>query len=62
MVQTLGGQRIGQGLHHVVLAHHFSEIAGAVLSGEHEVGHAGILKARPMGVWASFQIEASGLP
>ena len=44
VVQTLGSQRIGQGLHHMVLPHHFGEIAGAVLAGEHEVRHVAILK------------------
>ena len=39
VVQALRGQRIGQRLHHVVLPHHFGEVAGAVLAGEHEIGH-----------------------
>ena len=44
MVQALGGQGIGQGLHHVVLPHHFGEVTGTVLAGEHEVRHAAILR------------------
>ena len=43
MVQALGGQRVGQGFHHVVLPHHLGKIAGAVLAGEHEIRHASIL-------------------
>lgn len=39
MVQALCVERIGEGLHHMLLPHHFGEIAGAVLAGEHEVGH-----------------------
>jgi len=37
-------QRIGQGPHHVLLPHHFREIAGAVLASEHEIRHAAILR------------------
>jgi len=33
MVQAPGGERIGEGLHHMVLPHHFGEIAGTVFSG-----------------------------
>ena len=40
VVQTLGRERIAQGLNHMVLPHHFSEVAGAVLAGEHEIRHS----------------------
>ena len=39
VVQALLGQRIGQGLAHMLLAHHFGEAARAVLAGQDEVGH-----------------------
>ena len=48
VVQTLGCQRVGEGLHYMVLAHHLDEIAGAVLAGEHEIGHKLILIGRAM--------------
>lgn len=41
VVQALLRERVGEGLHHMLLPHHFGEIAGAVLAGEHDVGHAG---------------------
>ena len=37
MVQAPGGERIGQGLHHVVLPDHFGKVARAVFAGEHKV-------------------------
>ena len=39
VVQTLGGQRIGQGLHDVLLPHHLGEGFGAIFAGKHEVRH-----------------------
>ncbi|GAA4420553.1 hypothetical protein GCM10023090_08280 [Acidovorax lacteus] len=39
MVQALLRQRVAQGLHHMLLPHHFGEVPGAVFAGEHEVGH-----------------------
>ena len=39
MVQALRGERVGERLHHMVLPHHFGEVAGAVFAGEHEIGH-----------------------
>ena len=50
VVQALGGQRIGEGLHHMVLPHHFGEIARTVLAGEHEVRHAQDSSALTLGV------------
>ena len=41
MVQPFGNQGVGERLHDVLLPHHLSEIAGTVLAGEHDVGHAG---------------------
>ena len=46
VVQALRGERVGQGLHHMVLPHHFCEIPGAVLAGEHEIRHERILRSR----------------
>jgi hypothetical protein len=43
MVQALLYQGIGQGLNHVLLPHHFGEDTGAVLAGQHDVGHSAIL-------------------
>ena len=40
MVQTLGGKRVAQGLHHMSLPHHFREIFRAVFAGQDKVGHA----------------------
>jgi hypothetical protein len=39
VVQALLVSALVSGLHHMLLPHHFGEIAGAVLAGEHEVGH-----------------------
>jgi hypothetical protein len=39
VVQPLLRQRIGQGLHHVLLPDHFREGLGPVFAREHEVGH-----------------------
>ncbi|MNS83133.1 hypothetical protein D3C72_1169070 [compost metagenome] len=39
MVQALLGEGIGQCLHHMLLAHHFSEIPWTVFAGENEIGH-----------------------
>ena len=43
MVQALLHQGIGQGLNHVLLPHHFGEIAGAVFTREDKVRHGPIL-------------------
>jgi hypothetical protein len=37
MVQALCGQRVPKRLNHMVLPHHFGEIAGPVFTGEHKV-------------------------
>ena len=39
MVQTLLRQRVAQGLHDMLLPHHFGEVAGTVFAGEHEIRH-----------------------
>jgi len=46
VVQALLGERIAQGLDHMLLPHHFGERARAVLAGQNEVGHASILSGR----------------
>ena len=61
VVQTLSQQRIGQRLYHVALTHHFSEIAGTVLAGEHEVRHARILRCRQR-LPNPLQSRSTGLP
>ena len=38
-------QRVGQGLHHMLLPTQFLEAAGAVFAGEHLITHAVILRA-----------------
>jgi hypothetical protein len=43
MVQALRAQRIGQGLHDVLLPDHLSEVLGTVFASEHEIGHRRIL-------------------
>ena len=43
VVQALLGERIGEGLDHVLLPHHFGERARAILAGQNEVGHSAIL-------------------
>ena len=46
MVQTLGGQGIAQGLHHMRLPDHFREVFRAVFASQDEIRHAHILKWR----------------
>ena len=41
VMQSLRGERVAQGLYHVVLAHHFRKIARTVFAGKHKVGHRG---------------------
>ena len=48
MVQTLLRERIAQGLHNVLLPHHFGEVAGTVFTSEHEIRHRGEF----YGLWA----------
>ena len=45
MMQPLLFQRVGKRLHHMLLAHHLREIAGTVFAGQHQIRHAGILRA-----------------
>ena len=61
VVQTLLGQRVRQGLHHVALPHHLGEVPWAVFSGQHKVGHARILRVahRPPGRVPRQAAEAS---
>ncbi len=40
-------ERVAQGLHHVLLPHHLRKAARAVLAGEDDVRHAGILGGQP---------------
>ena len=51
VVQALLRERVGQGLHHVLLPHHFGEGAGAVFAGQDQVRHAGILSAARPHAW-----------
>ena len=51
MVQPLCGQRVTKRLNHMVLPHHFGEIAGPIFAGEHKVGHGLILRPVPGRRW-----------
>ena len=47
VVQPLLRQRVGQGLHHVLLAHHFGEISRAVFARQHQIRHGGRFYGAP---------------
>ncbi|MDT4845096.1 hypothetical protein FQZ97_790720 [compost metagenome] len=65
VVQPLGGQCVGQRPDHVLLPHHFGEIARAVLAGQNDIGHGRDSKRRP---WSAkggrhrLQSTPTGLP
>ena len=49
VVQAAGGQRVGQGTHHVLLADEGLEAARAPLAGKYLIGHGGILSGPDAG-------------
>ena len=51
-MQALGGQRIAERLHHMLLPHHFGEVLRAVFAGQDNVRHGGDSK-----VWGTSVLE-----